>query len=95
MKNENELFKIYTLQKDQAGNSVLMYNGSEMCCPFQPPLMIANNFGGNSIVRLPCSTQCALAEIETLPDQPEYFCTYCTGSKLLYEIEKQTTLELV
>ena len=80
---ETELSQIYTLVKDQAGNHVLTQEGKEMVCPYQPPLALANQFGGNSILRMPCSTQCALAEVEI--GNESIYSTYCTGSRLVYE----------
>jgi len=43
---------------------VLIKDGFDAACPFQPSIVGQNSEGGLNIMRIACSTHCALATIE-------------------------------
>jgi hypothetical protein len=69
----------YKVQKGQQGEDVLVINGIQSICPFTPPLMIGGNLGQTQILRLPCSTVCPFAHIESDDDDITEYHITCHG----------------
>ena len=74
----------YSTQKDSNGFDVLLKNGKETFCPFQQPLQAQTSLGTVQLIRLPCSTQCALAS--KFEDMFEILCSSNTNGTQ-YELE--------
>lgn len=94
--------KIYTLKKDDNGHAILLINGAESICPFQPAVAtpVQNALGQVNIqlTRFCCSTQCPLANIfEDYDEALQMFKTSyqvdCTGTPVIHEIEEPTEPE--
>jgi hypothetical protein len=69
----------YKVQKGQQGEDVLFINGLQSICPFTPALMIGGNLGQTQILRLPCSTVCPFAHIESDDDGIVEYNICCHG----------------
>lgn len=54
----------YSIRKEN-NVYVLVKDGMDAACPFQQSLIQQNQEGGVNIMRMSCTTHCALAEIET------------------------------
>lgn len=90
----------YTVKQDQTHGEILVKNGSECICPFQPAIPTQSNLGGIAIMRIPCSTSCPHAVhyvYKTTAGTQDEFAITCTGSEQLFAIESQpeTKLKLV
>jgi len=70
--------------------SVLVKDGKETFCPFQPPIPMPGENGGFTLMRLPCSTNCPQARI--YEELNEYEIT-CTHQKVVYKFERQVEEE--
>jgi len=55
----------YSVRKEN-NVMVLVKDGMDAACPFQQSLISQNENGGVNIMRMSCTTHCALAEIETV-----------------------------
>lgn len=49
--------------KKQDNSFFLVKDGFDVACPFQQSIVSQNQDGGINIMRIPCSTHCALAEL--------------------------------
>lgn len=54
----------YTLNKGQQGEDVLMIDGRQSFCPFVDPIPMQGQMGQIQLMRLPCTTNCPLAELD-------------------------------
>jgi hypothetical protein len=69
----------YKVQKGQQGEDVLIINGIQSICPFTPALMIGGNLGQTQILRLPCSTVCPFAHLESDDEDITEYHISCHG----------------
>lgn len=75
---------------------VLWIDNKPSTCPFQPMLFGQTPMGQSVPVRLPCSTQCALARLEEdihsgSTEKSINYTTYCGGGKTSREVvEKES-----
>lgn len=53
----------YEIRDDKNYGSVLIKDGRETFCPFQPPVA-TQGMGGMGLMRLPCSTNCPHANLK-------------------------------
>jgi hypothetical protein len=87
---------MYTTQKSDSYGNVLLRNGHELFCPYQPALAIPgqNSFGQMqiNIQRMPCCTNCPFAELidEWITESNTWERTYvtkCTGTNVDFDID--------
>jgi hypothetical protein len=75
-----------TVYENPNYGNVLVKDGKETFCPFQPPIPMPGENGGFTLMRLPCSTNCPHASLDE--DTNEYVIT-CTEQTVVFKIEKQ------
>lgn len=92
----------YEVVENPNHGQVLIKDKKEAICPFQPAI-VTNQNGALNVMRLPCSTSCALAFLEkekvydVESNQTEdsndlitktYYVTNCGSSKNKYEVSQ-------
>jgi hypothetical protein len=92
----------YEVVENPNHGQVLIKDKKEAICPFQPAI-VTNQNGALNVMRLPCSTSCALAYLEeeeaydVSTNQPfpsgelitkTYYVTNCGSSKNKYEVSQ-------
>jgi len=54
---------MFTISENPNYGNVIVKDGKETFCPFQPPIPMPGENGGFTIMRLPCSTSCPQCNI--------------------------------
>lgn len=62
---------------------MLMKDGKESFCPYQPPVPTQGTMGGMNLMRLPCCTICPLA---SLNEETNMYKTVCGGFANVFEV---------
>jgi hypothetical protein len=82
----------FTTMTAPDGAEVLFKDGREVYCPFAAGIPMKSNLGQISVMRMPCTTGCAHANIIGGESQDLYRMT-CTGEFVQYEIERKPEAE--
>ena len=86
----------FTIQPDQTHGNILCKNGKECICPFQQAIPTQTQMGGFAIMRIPCSTSCALSdhvEYNTPSGLVSEYIMQCTGTQINLELETDNKIE--
>lgn len=76
----------------QNGLFFLAMDGKMSACPFTPPLLVQARIAGkeSQVQRLPCSTQCPLAELGKIADKDgnerHVYITNCGFAEVMYDV---------
>ena len=79
---------IYTTQEIKGQGDVLFKNGEQTFCPFQQPIP-TQGIGGVSLMRMPCSTNCPLAEINQSKSGVIEYWVGCGSEDKVYELHNK------
>jgi hypothetical protein len=85
----------YTLKKDDQHGFILCKDGKEVICPFQPAIAQQTNLGGLAVMRIPCSTSCALVDhvqYNTPAGSVNEYVMNCAKGEKTVEIDEENEL---
>lgn len=77
----------FTTEEIKGQGEVLYKNGEQTFCPYQQPIP-TQGIGGVSLMRMPCSTNCPLAEITQNTEGKMTYWVSCGNDVVHYRLEQ-------